>query len=42
VQVCVPVDPAEDHPGQWELRRVASNGIVSVDGQMFSVDNAFN
>jgi transposase InsO family protein len=37
----VPIDPAEDHPGQWVLRRVASNGIVSVDNQMFSVGNAF-
>jgi hypothetical protein len=37
----VPVDAAEDHPGQWVLRRVASNGIVSVDNQMFSVGNAF-
>ena len=37
----VPVDPAEDHPGQWVLRRVASNGVVSVDNQMFSVGNAF-
>jgi hypothetical protein len=39
--VSVPVDAAEDHPGQWVLRRVASNGIVSVDNQMFSVGNAF-
>jgi transposase InsO family protein len=37
----IPVDTAEDHPGQWVLRRVASNGIVSVDNQMFSVGNAF-
>ena len=37
----IPVDAAEDHPGQWVLRRVASNGIVSVDNQMFSVGNAF-
>ena len=37
----VPVDEAEDHPGQWVLRRVASNGIVSVDNQMFSVGNAY-
>jgi transposase InsO family protein len=37
----VPVDAAEDHVGQWVLRRVASNGIVSVDNQMFSVGNAF-
>jgi transposase InsO family protein len=39
--VSVPVDPAEDHPGQWVLRRVASNGVVSVDNQMFSVGNAY-
>jgi transposase InsO family protein len=37
----VPVDAAEDHAGQWVLRRVASNGIVSVDNQMFSVGNAY-
>ena len=37
----VPVDEAEDHPGQWVLRRVASNGVVSVDNQMFSVGNAY-
>jgi transposase InsO family protein len=37
----VPVDAAEDQPGQWVLRRVASNGVVSVDNQMFSVGNAF-
>jgi transposase InsO family protein len=39
--ISIPVDAAEDHPGQWVLRRVASNGIVSVDNQMFSVGNAF-
>ena len=38
---CVPVDAAEDHAGQWVLRRVASNGVVSVDNQLFSVANAF-
>jgi transposase InsO family protein len=38
---CVPVDAAEDHAGQWVLRRVASNGVVSVDNQLFSVSNAF-
>jgi hypothetical protein len=27
------VDEAEDHPGQWILPRVASNGVVSVDNQ---------
>jgi transposase InsO family protein len=37
----VPVDEAEDHPGQWVLRRVASNGVVSVDNQTFSVGNAY-
>jgi transposase InsO family protein len=37
----IPVDAAEDHPGQWVLRRVASNGLVSVDNQMFSVGNAY-
>ncbi len=36
----VPVDQADDHAGQWVLRRVASNGIMSVDNQMFSVGNA--
>jgi hypothetical protein len=39
--VSVPVDPAEDHRGQWVLRRVGSNGVVSVDNQVFSVGNAF-
>ena len=39
--VCVPVDAAEEHAGQWVLRRVASNGVVSVDNQLFSVANAF-
>jgi hypothetical protein len=38
---CVPVDAAEDHAGQWVLRRVASNGVVSVDNQLFSAGNAF-
>jgi len=37
----VPTDSAEDKNGQWVLRRVASNGVVSVDNQMFSVGNAF-
>jgi hypothetical protein len=39
--VSVPVDPHEDQVGQWVLRRVASNGYVSVDNQAFSVGNAF-
>ena len=37
----VPTESADDHAGQWVLRRVASNGIVSVDNQMFSVGNAY-
>ena len=39
--VSVPVDTHEDHAGQWVLRRVASNGVVSVDNQMFSAGNAY-
>jgi hypothetical protein len=41
-KVSVPVDPREDHRGQWVLRRVGSNGMVSVDNQLFSVTQAFN
>ena len=37
----VPIDDQADHAGQWVLRRVASNGVVSVDNQMFSVGNAY-
>ena len=37
IDVSIPVDQADDHSGQWVLRRVASNGVVSVDNQMFSV-----
>jgi transposase InsO family protein len=37
----IPVDAEEDRRGQWVLRRVASNGVMSVDNQMFSVTNAF-
>jgi hypothetical protein len=40
IDVSIPVDRADDHSGQWVLRRVASNGVVSVDNQMFSVGNA--
>lgn len=40
-QLSVAVDAGEDHAGQWVLRRVASNGVVSVDNQLFSVSNAF-
>ena len=37
----IPVDDHGDQPGQWVLRRVASNGLMSVDNQMFSVGNAY-
>lgn len=40
-QASIPVDAAEDLPGQWVLRRVGSNGVASVDNQQFSVGNAF-
>jgi transposase InsO family protein len=40
-QSSVPSETADDHRGQWVLRRVASNGVVSVDNQMFSVGNAY-
>jgi hypothetical protein len=40
-RVSVPVDAKEDHRGQWVLRRVGSNGMVSVDNQLFSVPNAY-
>ena len=40
-KMSVPVDSAEDRPGQWILRRVATNGVISVDNQAFSVGNAF-
>ena len=40
-QASIPIDGAEDHHGQWVLRRVGSNGMVSVDNQLFSVTNAF-
>jgi transposase InsO family protein len=38
----VPVDAREDHRGQWVLRRVGSNGMVSVDNQLISVTQAYN
>jgi hypothetical protein len=37
----VPVYSEEDQKGQWVLRRVGSNGVVSVDNQMFSVGSAY-
>jgi transposase InsO family protein len=39
--VVVPVDASEQQRGQWVLRRVASNGILSVDNQVTSVGNGF-
>jgi len=39
--ISIVVDQAEDQPGQWVLRRVASNGVISVDNQMFSVGNPY-
>lgn len=35
-QSMVPVESNEHIPGQWVLRRVASNGIVSVDNQIIN------
>jgi transposase InsO family protein len=40
-QASIPVDAAEDLPGQWVLRRVGSNGVVSVDNQVFTAGSAF-
>jgi hypothetical protein len=37
----VPVFVEEDKSGQWVLRRVGSNGVMSVDNQMFLVGNAY-
>jgi transposase InsO family protein len=37
----IPVFSEEDKRGQWVLRRVGSNGVMSVDNQMFSVGNAY-
>ena len=37
----VPVYSDDDQRGQWVLRRVGSNGVTSVDNQMFSVGNAY-
>jgi hypothetical protein len=39
--ISVAVDQHDDQTGQWVLRRVGSNGYVSVDNQAFSVGNAF-
>lgn len=35
------IETNEDQPGQWILRRVASNGVVSVDNQVVSGLKAF-
>jgi hypothetical protein len=40
-KVSLPVDSGEDKRGQWVLRRVGSNGMLSVDNQLFSVGNAY-
>ena len=37
----VSVQIEEEEHGQWVQRRVGSNGIVSVDNQLFSAGNAF-
>jgi hypothetical protein len=37
----VPVFSEDDQHGQWVLRRVGSNGVMSVDNQLFSVGNAY-
>ena len=37
----MPIDSADDKSCQWVLRRVGSNGVVSVDNQMFSAGNAY-
>src|SRR6266487_4389410 len=33
----IPVDAEDDRRGQWILRRVASNGVMSLDNQLFSM-----
>jgi transposase InsO family protein len=37
----VSIDSGEDHKGQWILRRVGSNGCMSVDNHIYSVGNAY-
>jgi len=37
----ISLEPTEEHRGQWVLRRVGSNGFMSVDNQIFSVGNAY-
>jgi transposase InsO family protein len=40
-QASIAIDDREDKAGQWVLRRVGSNGMVSVDNQLVSVTNAY-
>jgi hypothetical protein len=37
----ITLDPTEEHRGQWVLRRVGSNGFMSLDNQIFPVGNAY-
>jgi transposase InsO family protein len=37
----VPVSSAEEHRGQWVLRRIGSNGVISVDNQVVYVGNQY-
>lgn len=37
----VTVDSHEDRKGQWILRRIGSNGCMSVDNHVYSVGNAY-
>jgi len=34
----IPVDAEDDRRGQWILRRVASNGVMPLGNQLFSID----
>lgn len=37
----LPVDSAEDKAGQWVLRRIGSNGAVSIDSRVIFVGNQY-
>jgi transposase-like protein len=37
----VPVDSAEEHDGQWVLRRIGSNGSISIDSRVVFVGNQY-
>ena len=37
----IPVDAAEEHRGQWVLRRIGSNGAVSIDSRVIFVGNQY-